>query len=376
VAESRFRGARWHPPAPFAPPPRRTDRPTLPALSLLRLPGKGPEHIAVDRRGRLLTGLADGRIVRVDPAAHGAWDVVADTGGRPLGMELRPGDGPEVLVVCDERRGLLEVDLPQDPVGRDAPAAEADAAPAGPRSAPRPSRNVRVLCDTVAGRRLIFSSCPAIARDGSVYFTQSSQRYDLEHYKGDLLEHSGTGRVLRYRDGAVQVLADGLQFANGAVLAADESWLDVAETGAYRITRFALETGPGPGRGRVIERRTLIGALPGFPDNLTAGPDGLLWVAMASPRDSALDLLLPHAPWLRALIWSAPPRLQPGPKNLAWALAVDRDGTVVRDLRAWHVGYREVTAARQVGSRLYLASIDEAALAWVDLAASAQRRSG
>jgi hypothetical protein len=41
-----------------------------------------------------------------------------------------------------------------------------------------------------------------------------------------------------------------------------------------------------------------------FPDNLTAGPGGLIWIAMASPRDAMLDFLLPRAPWLRALIWS------------------------------------------------------------------------
>ena len=33
---------------------------------------------------------------------------------------------------------------------------------------------------------------------------------------------------------------DGLQFANGVVLSPDESYLLVAETGAYRITRLWL----------------------------------------------------------------------------------------------------------------------------------------
>jgi hypothetical protein len=79
------------------------------------------------------------------------------------------------------------------------------------------------------------------------------------HYKGDLLEHSSTGRVMRYSDGIVDVVADGLDFANGVVLAPDESTLDVAETGAYRITRIEL-TGAESG-----QTATLIGALPGFP---------------------------------------------------------------------------------------------------------------
>jgi sugar lactone lactonase YvrE len=336
MAGSGFQGARWRPPAPSFPVPKRSGPRTLPPLTFLRLPGPGPEHVAVDARARLLTGLADGRIVRVDPA--GGVETIVNTGGRPLGLELELGlDG---LVVGDAERGLLRVRLGE---------------PA----------SVEVLCERVDGRQLRFCSCPAIATDGTVYFSQSSQRYDLAHYKGDLLEHSGTGRVLRLRDGQVDVVADGLQFANGVVLAPDESRLVVAETAAYRITSIAL-------RGdRAGQTQTLIDGLPGFPDNLTCGPSGLIWIAMASPRDALLDFLLPRAPWLRAGIWSLPERLKPGPKNLAWALAIDQDGTVVHDLRGWNVGYHEVTAVREHDGKLYLASIEESALACLNLPGTA-----
>jgi sugar lactone lactonase YvrE len=335
MAGSGFQGARWRPPAPAFPVPRRSDPRTLPPLTFLPLPGRGPEHVAVDARGRLLTGLADGRIVRLDPA--GGAETVANTGGRPLGLEL---DGPDSLVVGDADRGLLRVRFGE---------------PAG----------VEVLCDSIQGRQLRFCSCPAIASDGTVYFSQSSQRYDLAHYKGDLLEHSGTGRVLRLRDGQVDVVADGLQFANGMVLAPDESRLVVAETGGYRLTSIALSGN------RAGEAETLIDGLPGFPDNLTLSTGGLIWIAMASPRDALLDLLLPRAPWLRAGIWSLPDRLKPAPKNMAWALAIDQDGRVVHDLRGWNVGYHEVTAVREQDGKLYLASIEESTLACLDVPGTA-----
>jgi sugar lactone lactonase YvrE len=138
----------------------------------------------------------------------------------------------------------------------------------------------------------------------------------------------------------------------------------VAETAAYRLTRYELG---GAGGGHVTGSRPLIDALPGFPDNLTAGPDGLIWIGMASPRDPLLDALLPRNPRLRALVWALPDRLKPGPKNIAWALAVDRTGGIVHDLRAWNAGFREVTAARQLGGKLYLASLDQPALAALDL---------
>jgi sugar lactone lactonase YvrE len=304
---------------------------------MLPLPGYGPEHVTVDGNGQLLTGLADGRIVRVGPA--GDTEIVANTGGRPLGLEPY---GDDALVVCDAERGLLRVPLTG-------------------------SANIEVMCNTVGGERLTFCSCPAVAADGTIYFSQSSQRFDFYHYKGDLLEHSSTGRVMRYRDGVVDIVADGLDFANGIVLAPDESTLTVAETGAYRITRIQL-TGTQAG-----QTSTLAAALPGFPDNLTTGPDGLIWIGMASPRDATLDFLLPRAPWLRSAVWAIPDRLQPKPKNMAWALAIDSDGATVHDLRGWNVGYHEVTAAREHDGRLYLASVDGNALAVTDLPGTTRR---
>lgn len=335
-ASTAFRGVRWRPPAPDFPVPRRSDKRTLPPLAFLPVPGHGPEHVAVDARGRLLTGLADGKIVRVSPDGEPAAEIIADTGGRPLGMELA---GEDTLIVGDAERGLLRV----RPVA--------------------PGASVEVLCNSVGGERLVFCSCPAIAADGTIYFSQSSRRYDLAHYKGDLLEHSGTGRVLRYQDGRVDVIADGLQFANGLVLSQDESSLTVAETGGYRVTRIHLD---GERTGQAVTE-PVIENLPGFPDNLTAGPSGLLWIAMASPRDATLDLLLPRPQWLRAAVWSLPDRLKPAPKDMAWVLAIDSSGRVVHDLRGWHVGYHEVTAVREHDGVLYLASIEEAKLARAEL---------
>ncbi|MFC4480350.1 hypothetical protein ACFO3N_25060, partial [Flavobacterium chungangensis] len=61
-------------------------------------------------------------------------------------------------------------------------------------------------------------------------------------------------------------------------------FLVVAETGAYRLTRLWL-TGHRAGESDVF-----ADGLPGFPDNLSTGPGGLIWVAMAAPRQPALDL--------------------------------------------------------------------------------------
>src|SRR5574341_813433 len=92
-----------------APPAPKLEGPYAPNDALARVEwlGKGqvrgPEATAVDAAGRVHTGAADGRILRLDPAS-GALETVASTGGRPLGLAFGP-DG--TLYVCDAVKGLL-----------------------------------------------------------------------------------------------------------------------------------------------------------------------------------------------------------------------------------------------------------------------------
>ncbi len=306
----------------------------MPAPRLVEINGRGPEDVVVDPGGRLLTGVEDGRILRVTADGR-RIDTVADTGGRPLGLEW---DADGRLVVCDAHRGLLRVD------------------PGG--------GTVETLVDEVGGERLRLCNNAAVAADGTVYFSDSSRRFGLEHWKADLLEHSGTGRLLR-RDpnGAVEVVLAGLQFANGVALAADESFVAVAETGAYRVSRLWL-SGPRAG-----QHDLLVDNLPGFPDNLSTGADGRIWIALPSPRDRTLDWAHARNPAVRKLVWALPDRLQPAPKHTVWALAVDPTGTVVADLQAPGDRYRMVTGVREHADRLYLGSLTERAVAVVVLPA-------
>jgi sugar lactone lactonase YvrE len=300
----------------------------MPRPRLLPVDGVGPEDVAVHPDGRLYTGVADGRVLRLDPDGGAPPAVVVDTGGRPLGVEV---DADGDLVVCDAHRGLLRVD----------PGTGSTAVLAAGFG----------LCDN-----------SAVARDGAIYVSDSSRRFDLEHWRADLMEHTGTGRLLRHRPGeGVEVMLDGLQFANGVALAADESFVAVAETGAYRVSRLWL-TGPRAGTHDV-----LVDNLPGFPDNLSTGADGRIWIALASPRNRLLDWAHARHPRLRKAIWALPERLQPSPDPTAWVLAVDRDGAVVADLQTGDGGYRMVTGVREHDGRLFLGSLTERAVAVVPL---------
>jgi sugar lactone lactonase YvrE len=319
-----LRPVRWTPPPA---PPRHQPLPEQP-IRLFPLIGTGPEDVLLDDTGSLFTGIEDGRILRVD-LTSGAVRTVADTRGRPLGLEWLP-DGR--LLVCDAHRGLLAVDIGDGRTG--------------------------VLVSEVDGVPMRFCNNAAVTSEGTVYFTDSSQRFGIEHYKADLLEHSGTGRLLRRDpDGVVSVLLDGLQFPNGVALHPSGDWLAVAETANYRLLRLWLR---GP---RAGEREVFAGGLPGFPDNISTGSDGLIWVALPSPRNALLDFLLPRAPLLRHLVWALPEAWQPAETRSLHVLALDARGAVVHDLRGAEQAYHMVTGVREHHGVVYLGSLAERAVA-------------
>ena len=76
----------WNPPpAPELVGPYAPNNDLSPSRRLLAGYGQGPEDVAFDDAGNLYTGFTDGTIVRI-PVAGGPPEVLANTGGRPLGM--------------------------------------------------------------------------------------------------------------------------------------------------------------------------------------------------------------------------------------------------------------------------------------------------
>ncbi len=325
----RIRPIVWQPPATPARARQSHSAAPMPQPVLHPLPGIGPEDVVVAADGAVYTGLADGRILRV---RGGLVEVVAETGGRPLGIEA---DVEGALVVCDAARGLLRVQPGDGTIE--------DLVPAG---------------TPIDGVPLRVCNNAAIAADGTIWFSDSTARFDLAHWKADLIEHSGTGRLLRRDpDGTVTTVLTGLHFANGVALAADESFVAVAETGAYRLTRLWL-TGPQPG-----QRDVLVDNLPGFPDNIARGSDGLIWIAMGSPRNRTLDLLASRPPVLRRLLWALPDALLPQPADTVWVQAVDAAGRTVHDLQTATPGFSMVTGVREESGTVWLGSLHAKAIA-------------
>lgn len=329
-------------PAPWTPPPApRLEGPYAPndrlaaAEWIARGLAPGPEAVALDDRGRACTGTKDGRVLRV--GADGRVEVLADTGGRPLGLAFAP-DG-RALYVADHLRGLLRL-APPEPGGR-----------------------LEVLATEAEGVPFGFTDDVDVGPDGTVYFSDASS-LRREGFRIEFLEHQPRGRLLAWHPGSgrVEVLVRGLHFANGVAVGPDGAFVAVSETAEYRVLRHWLR---GPRKG---ETDVLADNLPGFPDNVTWSKERrVFWVALFSPRLPTLDAILPR-PWLRKVTWRLPEAVQPRPPRHAFVVALAPDGRPLESLQ--HVGddaYAPITSARERDGWLWLGSLEREGLARVPL---------
>ena len=288
--------------------------------------GIGPEDIAFDAQGFMYSGVADGNILRFLPGATQP-EIFVNTGGRPLGLAF---NARGFLIVADAFKGILAI---------------------------APDGNIEVLANEVNGEPINFADGLDIAGDGTIYFTEASRKFTQDEFMLDLYEHRPNGRLLAYDPVTkrTQVLLGNLYFANGVAVSPDQSFLLVAEMGAYRILRYWLR---GP---RVGEVDTFIENLPGFPDNLRSNGEDTFWVALSTGPEARemMDAILSH-PFLRKIIVRVPRAWMPKPPKSGYVLAVDMNGHVVLSLQdPTGKSYSEITTAREFSGMLYLGSSSE-----------------
>ncbi len=285
------------------------------------------EGVAIDAEGQIYSGLEDGRILRFQ--ADGSQPTVfARTGGRPLGMDFdRNGN----LIVADANKGLLTI-------GRDG--------------------SVGVLSTEAQGVPLRCTNDLDIAADGTIYFTDASDKFPLSLYKQDLIEHRPHGRLLSYEpvSKTIRVILDGLHFANGVAVSPDQSFVLVVETGEYRVHRVWL-AGAQKGKSDVF-----IDNLPGFPDNITSNGKDKFWLALITPRNRLLDALMPY-PFLRKALARLPGFLQPAPQRYGFVLGLDREGRVVNNLQdPSGKSFAQISSVLEHNGKLYFGSLGEDAI--------------
>jgi sugar lactone lactonase YvrE len=217
---------------------------------------------------------------------------------------------------------------------------------------------IEELTRLVHGQRMAFCNNAAVAADGTIFFSDSSRLYGIDRWKADVVENTSSGRLLRRDvDGSVSVVLDGLRFANGVALSADESYVAVAELAGRTVVRRWL-TGDRAG-----ETDHLATDLPGYPDNISRGSDGLIWVAVGSPTDPVVERLMSGPMSLRRAALRLPEPLQPKPKRTARVMAFDDAGTLRHDRSFDATSFHVVTGVREHAGRVWLGSLLEPAVA-------------
>lgn len=299
---------------------------------------EGPEALLLEDNA-LITGLHDGRLIQTSLDGKDT-KVLADTGGRPLGLARHPSG---FLVIADGVKGLLSLDT-----------------------------QGRLISLTTEAADVPFGFTDDVVIDKSghyAYFSDASSRWGYGKDGEAIIEHGGDGRLLRYdfQTGKTLVLLDKLEFANGVTLGPDDSFVLVNETGAYRITRFWL-SGPKAGTHDVF-----IDNLPGLPDNLAFNGRDRFWVALYAPRNALLDATAPH-PFVRKMIVRALAVLPKPVEKRAFALGLDLDGKVIANLQdAGNGNYSPITTVREYGDWLYLGSLKAMNMARLPLTTALQK---
>jgi sugar lactone lactonase YvrE len=292
----------------------------------------GPEDYALDAQQNIYFSLLSGDIKYMD--SSGVIHDWINTGGRPLGIEF---DAQGNLIVADALKGLLKIDV---------------------------NGRIETLVTRVDGIDVNYADDVDISNNGKIYFSDASTKFHAKKYRTygasllDINEHGGHGRLIEYdpKTKKAVTLASGFNFANGVTMTHDNKWVLMNETGHYRILKIAVV---GDNRGKF---HVLIDGLPGFPDNINQGSNGLYWFGMVSPRSKVLDMLSGSG-FARKIVQRLPLFLRPKAQHFGHVVAIDDEGVVKHNLQDPLGIYGQTTGALEVGDQLYISSLHETALA-------------
>jgi len=288
----------------------------------------GPEDIAGGSDGYLYVSTRSGHIIR-HRENQSDFDVFADVGGRPLGLEFDSGGN---LYVANAPLGLQKVS---------------------------PDGSVETLVNDFDGAPIHYADDLAVAADGRVFFSDASSKFNPVNTGGsydasllDILEHGGHGRVFEYSPATKQtkVIMDGLNFANGVAISENQQYLLVNETGHYRVLKHWL-AGPNAGSTEII-----LENLPGFPDNVNNGLNGKFWIGLVAPRVEVLDELS-DSPFLRKIVQRLPTSFRPKATPSSHVIAISGDGEVLMNLQDTTMNFPALTGVLETRQSLYLTSL-------------------
>ncbi|WP_017932278.1 SMP-30/gluconolactonase/LRE family protein [Robiginitomaculum antarcticum] len=311
---------------------------TFETISLGDYPG--PEDVVIID-GAVYAASHTGAITKIDFDAK-AVAKIADTGGKPLGMEPARDGG---VYVADAYKGLIHVAM---------------------------DGKVTTLTDSVDGTPIAYADDLDIGADGTIYFSDASTKFGAQAVGStmdasllEIMEQGRTGRLLAYNpaDQSTRVVAEGFSFSNGVAMEPPHSdgreSVLMTETGRYRVLRVWV-SGPRAGQHDVI-----IDNLPGFPDNINRADNGTYWLGLISPRSKWLDDNSAK-PKARAMAMRLPASMRPKAENYGHIVRITAVGEVLETRQDPDGAYPQITGAFVGGDGyLYLTSLTAPDLARV-----------
>ncbi|XP_073507823.1 adipocyte plasma membrane-associated protein-like [Phyllobates terribilis] len=253
---------------------------------------KGPESFTSDLEGNLYTGTVDGKLWMI----HGEQQFITQMGknvsqcgtpdyepvcGRPHGLRM---DSDRYLIVADSYYGLYRV---QPQTGE---------------------KNLLISSEErVDGVPFRFLNGLELSKNGTIYFTDSSNKWGRRHHRYEVWETNHRGRLIRYdpvRRRAQSLLTD-LYMANGLALSPEEDYILIAETSISRILRYWLAGN------KVGVKEVFVDNLPGYPDNIRISTVGTYRVGISTTRFPGffppfLDAIAPYPSLKRFIVKITP----------------------------------------------------------------------
>jgi sugar lactone lactonase YvrE len=288
------------------------------------------EDVAIDSSENIYGAQEDGKIIVT--YSDGLPGVFADTEGRPLGIHF---DDNGHLIVADSPKGLLSIS---------------------------PKGEVITLSNSHNNVPYLFADDLEIDSSGIIYFTDASSKYAVEEFTLDLFEHRPHGRFLSYDPSTkkTELLIDSMYFPNGVAVSHDNDFVLINETGTYRVWKYWIA---GENKGK---KEVFADNLPGFPDGISRGENGIFWLTLISPRKSALDGIMPY-PFLRKMVVRLPKSIQPKSGTWTMILGLDKDGNVIESFHDSKGEHSQISSVQQYGNKLYLGSLFEETIGVLEL---------
>ncbi len=291
-------------------------------LSDLRKTGLGlnrPEDVVVGRDNRVWASDASSACAEILP--DGSLRRDGRAGGQPNGINM---DLEGLIVIANYESG---------------PVQRLDTA----------SGKVETLCTEVEGDPLTSSNYPILDRGGNIWCANSTRSDPWSQ----ALDGRADGMLFRIRtDGRAEKMADGIRFANGLALDADESHIYVCETTGCDVLRYRIRSdgslGPAERYGPVLGQAAPDldpDRLPGPEESVGLGltdgcgfdQEGNLWVTLV-----AANRIVAITPQGEVVEVIADPKgeLMRLPTNVSWG------GPDMRDLYIGSIGSDYVLHAR------------------------------